>query len=49
MAFLIDNILERLSSISSSDFKPDNNSLALDPSKHEAVDSFRIEKQKGCC
>ncbi len=49
MAFLIDNILERLSSISSNDFKPDNNSLALDPSKHEAVESFRIEKQKGCC
>jgi hypothetical protein len=49
MKFLIENILERMKAISTNNFNVDRNSAVLDPSKHQNIDSFRIEKEKGCC
>lgn len=49
MKFLIENILERMNSINTNNFNVDRNSAVLDPSKHQNIDSFRIEKERGCC
>jgi len=49
MSFLIEHILQRLSTISSKDLSPDRNSVTLDPSKHENVDNIRAQQKGGCC
>ena len=49
MSYLIENILQRLSTITSKDFTTDRNSVTLDPSKHENVDNLRAQQKGGCC
>ena len=49
MSFLIENIIQRLSTITSKDLSPDRNSVTLDPSKHEKVDNIRDQQKGGCC
>ena len=45
MSFLIENIIQRLSTITSKDLSPDRNSVTLDPSKHEKVDNISTPKR----
>ena len=50
MSFLIEHILQRLSTITSKDFSTDRNSVTLDPTKHENVNNLREQQQhQGCC
>ena len=49
MSFLIEHILQRLSTITSKDFSTDRNSVTLDPTKHENVNNLREQQQKGGC
>ena len=49
MSFLIEHIIQRLSTITSKEFSTDRNSVTLDPSKHENVDNLRAQQKGGCC
>ena len=49
MSFLIEHILQRMSTISSKDMSPDRNSCTLDPSKHEKQEIIREQQKGGCC
>ena len=49
MSYLIEHILQRMSTISAKDFSPDRNSCTLDPSKHEKSDIIREQQKGGCC
>ena len=48
MSFLIEHIIQRMSTITSKDFNTDRNSVSLDPQKHENDDNLRGTKG-GCC
>ena len=47
MSFLIEHVIQRMSTITSKDFTTDRNSVNLDPKKHE--DNIRPEAKGGCC
>ena len=49
MSFLIEHILQRMSTITAKEFTTDRNSVTLDPSKHENVDKIREGQKGGCC
>ena len=49
MSFLIENVLSRMSKVSSKEFTTDRKSLTLDPSKHEDTDVYRQQQKSGCC
>ena len=49
MSFLIEHIIQRLSTITSKEFSTDRNSVTLDPSKHEQVENIRSQQKGGCC
>ena len=49
MSFLIEHVLQRMSTITSKDFSTDRNSVTLDPSKHEDDTNLRQEVKGGCC
>ena len=49
MSYLIEHILQRMSTISAKDFTTDRNSCNLDPSKHEKSDIIREQQKAGCC
>ena len=49
MSFLIEHILQRMSTITAKEFTTDRNSVTLDPSKHEQVDNLRTKPGGGCC
>ena len=48
MSFLIEHVIQRMSTITSKDFTTDRNSVNLDPSKHQNDDNIRGNKG-GCC
>ena len=49
MKFLIEHVLQRMSTISSKEFTNDRTSVNLDPSKHQKVDNYRQQQKGGCC
>ena len=49
MSYLIEHILQRMSTITSKEFTTDRNSVTLVPSKHEKIDQIRDENKGGCC
>ena len=50
MNYLIDNVLQRLSAVTSKEFTQDRTSVTLDPTKHENQNNIRGQQQKsGCC
>ncbi len=49
MSFLIENILQRMSAITSKEFTTDRTSANLDPSKHQNIDKYRGQKTGGGC
>ena len=49
MSFLIEHIIQRMSTITSKDFTTDRNSVTLDPQKHENVDNLRANSGGGGC
>ena len=49
MTFLIENILERMKSVSSQEFTTDRKSVTLDPEKHKDNDNIRQQQKSGCC
>ena len=49
MSYLIEHILQRMSTISAKDFTTDRNRCNLDPSKHEKSDIIREQQKAGCC
>ena len=49
MSFLIENILERMSKVSSKEFGTDRKTVTLDPEKHENNDNLRQPQKSGCC
>ena len=48
MNYLIDNVLQRMSAVTSKEFTQDRTSVTLDPSKHENQNNIRQQKG-GCC
>ena len=51
MSFLIEHIIQRMSTITSKEFTTDRSSVTLDPKKHEDVDNLRQPGggKGGCC
>ena len=49
MSFLIEHVLQRMSTITSKDFSTDRNSCTLDPEKHGDDSNLRSEVKGGCC
>lgn len=49
MNYLIDNVLQRMSAVTSKEFTQDRTSVTLDPSKHENQNNIRGQQKGGCC
>ena len=50
MKFLIGNIIDRMAEVYSNEYNIDQNSVSLDPNKHEEINrSIRSQSKKGCC
>lgn len=49
MSYLIEHVLQRMSTITSKEFTTDRKSVTLDPSKHENQDNIRSQKNSGGC
>ena len=49
MKFLIEHVLQRMSTINAKEFTNDRNSVNLDPSKHKDADNIREQQKGGCC
>ena len=49
MSYLIEHVLQRMSTITSQEFTTDRKSVTLDPSKHENQDNIRSQQNGGGC
>ena len=49
MKFLIEHVLQRMSTINAKEFTNDRTSVNLDPSKHQNADNIREQQKGGCC
>ena len=49
MSFLIEHVIQRMSTITSKDFSTDRNSVTLDPSRHENQEALRGQQGGGGC
>ena len=49
MTYLVENILNKMKTLSSQDFTPDRTSCTLDPTKHQEKDNIRSQQKGGCC